>query len=216
MGTAASTHYGSTYFSWQSSIGAFGGWANRTKFEGEIRATDRVIDFGCGGGYLLAGLTCADRVGVEINPVARAEASTRIPTAASIADVADGWADIVISNHALEHCERPLEELVALRAKLKPGGKAVFVVPCESIRSGFFAGDINQHLYTWSPLNLGNLFLRAGFEVESCLPYRHKWPPHYLRIAKYGGRTVFDLCARVWAAIDRTSFQVRIVARRPA
>jgi SAM-dependent methyltransferase len=210
------THYDEKYFQWQSSIGAFGAWANRTKFESEIRPTDDVIDFGCGGGFLLAGLTCRRKIGIEVNPTARANAIAHgIEALPSISDVSDGSADVIISNHALEHCERPLDELRALRAKMKPGGKAVFIVPCETILQGYHLNDINQHLYTWSPLNLGNLFTRAGYAVENCGPYIHTWPPSYEKIARLGGRAIFDLCCRIYARLERRHYQVRIVARRP-
>jgi hypothetical protein len=33
-----------------------------------IRKTDAVVDFGCGGGFLLDALDCGDKMGVEINP----------------------------------------------------------------------------------------------------------------------------------------------------
>ena len=45
-------HYDEKYFDWQRDIGAFGGWANRTKFEAYIAPHDRVLDFGGGGGSL--------------------------------------------------------------------------------------------------------------------------------------------------------------------
>jgi len=51
-------------------------------------------------------------------------------------------ADVIISNHALEHTLHPLQELEALLPKLKPGGKVVFVVPCESIARKHKPDDI--------------------------------------------------------------------------
>ena len=61
----ASAHYDARYFAWQAPQGEFGGWANLTKFRKYIRNDDRVLDFGCGGGFLLKNLTCRKRVGVE-------------------------------------------------------------------------------------------------------------------------------------------------------
>ena len=55
-----STHYdqqaGEDYFDFQASIGEFGGWANVTKFSDYVAPGDTVLDFGCGGGYLLKNL----------------------------------------------------------------------------------------------------------------------------------------------------------------
>lgn len=90
--------YGAEYFEWQSKIGRFGGWANLSKFSPYIREDMKVLDFGAGGGYLLANIRCASKVGVEINPVTRAEAARNgVNTVQSVSDVEDGWADIIIS-----------------------------------------------------------------------------------------------------------------------
>ncbi len=64
---SASKHYDSKYFKWQSSIGEFGGWANMSKFTEYINRDDVVLDFGCGGGYLLNNLSCKEKHGIEIN-----------------------------------------------------------------------------------------------------------------------------------------------------
>ena len=65
MTDLVSTHYDKKYFDWQSSIGEFGGWANQTKFAEYISSNSRVLDFGCGGGYLLKNLECRAKAGVE-------------------------------------------------------------------------------------------------------------------------------------------------------
>ena len=74
MSEKVSEHYDDDYFDWQSEAGEFGGWANQTKFINYISKDDVVLDFGCGGGYLLKNLDCKKRCGVEINPAAAATA----------------------------------------------------------------------------------------------------------------------------------------------
>ena len=69
-GSGAVHHYDDTYFGWQRAIGEFGVVASRFKYAPHIKPTDHVIDFGCGGGHLLAALPCAARMGVEVNPAA--------------------------------------------------------------------------------------------------------------------------------------------------
>ncbi len=209
-------HYDAGYFSWQSQIGRFGGWANLSKFQEFVPPDAAVLDYGCGGGYLLAHLACRARAGIDVNPVARRTAEKfGIPTYANAGEVADAWADVIISNNALEHTQYPFQELQGLWPKLKPGGIIVFVVPCESIRYAWQPGDINRHLYSWSPMCLGNLFTEAGFSVLECKPYIHKWPPHYRALARLLGRRLFDLVCRIYGRIERSWFQVRVVARRP-
>jgi len=170
-----SKHYDESYFSWQRPIGEFGAWANLTKFQGFIAPTDRVLDFGCGGGYLLAALSCADRLGVEPNASAWPEGERiGVRIVGAPADVPDERADVVISNNALEHCRYPLLELEALFSKVRSGGKLVFVVPCESIRLKYRTNLPGNHLYGWSPMALGNLFTEAGFVVDESKPFIHK------------------------------------------
>lgn len=60
---------------------------------------------------------------------------------------------------------------------------------------------------------IGNLFTLAGFKVIESVPYMHKWPRNYVKIARFG-RKVFDLVCRVYARYERTWFQVRIVAEK--
>lgn len=195
-----------------------------TKFSPFITPEMKVLDFGCGGGYLLSKIHCREKLGIEINPVARAEAGRLgIASIEKIADLENNWADVLISNHALEHCPNPLQELQALLPKLAPGGLAVFVVPCEAIRHKYRAGDRNHHLYTWSPMSAGNLFTEAGFEVIESGAYKHNWPPRFLPrlLCAVGGRRFFDFACRAYGILTYmnlspcTVSQVRVVSRRP-
>lgn len=202
------------YFAWQSNIGEFGGWANQSKFTPYIRPEDTVVDVGCGGGYLLKELTCQEKRGVEPNPAAAETARAfGLSICATAEELPDAYADVMISNHALEHMRHPLQELRTLYNKLKPEGTIVLVVPCESIGVHYRADDINHHLYSWSPMSLGNLLTEAGYELVESKPYLHKWPPGYRLIAKLG-HPLFDLSCRIYARLARRTFQVRAVARK--
>ena len=212
--TTTETYYDNKYFDWQAPIGEFGGWANLTKFQPFIDNDFNVIDFGCGGGYLLKNIRCKEKIGVEVNNSAREQAQQNgIRTVESSMDIDEKWADLIISNHALEHVSDPLSELQNLKRLLKPNGKIVFYVPCESIHLAYRNNDVNQHLFTWSPMCLGNIFSEAGYLIEESAPYYHQWPPkNYRRIARWGGRQLFDFCCRLYAHWDRTVFQVRVIA----
>ncbi|MHB8277011.1 MAG: class I SAM-dependent methyltransferase [Candidatus Humimicrobiaceae bacterium] len=142
-------HYNKDYFDWQKNMGAFGGWANLIKFKGYINDSFNVIDFGSGGGFLLNQIKCKDKIGIEINNEARKNASLLgIKSVKCTNEVSDEWSDLIISNNALEHTSEPLKELQQLYTKLKPKGKIIFVVPCESISYKYKTNDINKHLYS--------------------------------------------------------------------
>ena len=212
----ASSHYDQTYFKWQRAIGEFGGWANLTKFAKYCEPSFSVLDFGCGGGYLLAKLECREKVGIEVNPAARSQATAvGIRVYASAAEVPDEWADLIISNHALEHCLHPLKELRELVLKLKPRARIVIVVPCESVLRRYRPNDVNHHLYSWSPMNLANLLEEAGYVVEESKAFIHKWPPGHRLIRSIGGRYLFEVACRAYGVLSPAWSQVRAVAHRP-
>lgn len=214
-GTASGGHYGEDYFNWQKSIGAFGGIANLFKFREFIAPTDTVVDLGSGGGYLLRNIQCARKMGVEINPSARREAARNagIDAVASPEDVADSFADVIVSNHALEHMHSPLDVLRAILPKLKPGGKLVVVVPIDPPQQAWDPNDINKHLFTWNPMTLGNLVSLAGFRVERAEIIRHQWPPDFVQVYERLGEAGFHEACRE-QALKTGNFQVRVVALR--
>lgn len=210
-------HYKDEYFHWHGDIGEFGGWANLDKFIEYVEDDFKVIDFGCGGGYLLKNLNCKEKIGIEINDSARRKASElNITTVNSTKLIPDNFADLIISNNALEHTTHPLDELKELYKKLRVGGKIVFVVPCESINYHYVENDINYHLYSWSPMCIGNLFNEAGFKVLESKPYIHKWPPNYQKLAKIFNRRIFNIICKLYARIEPSWHQVRVVATKDA
>lgn len=152
-----------------------------------------VIEFGSGGGYLLEKIQAKDKVGIEINDSARIRAENKgINSVKYIREIPDCYGDIIISTHALEHTVNPFGVLQELRNKLKNNGKMVFVVPNESCNTEYFKSDINNHLYTWNCLTLGNLFKAAGFFINSVERIQTLWPKHYLEIEKEVSRELFE------------------------
>ena len=216
---SASLHYDAKYFDWQKCIGEFGGWANANKFSSSISERDVVLDFGCGGGFLLKNLQCKDRIGIEPNSNAadsiKKYGIKHFPTPdAALEILGIETVDVIVSNNALEHTLNPLQELISLRRLLKPGGIIHFVVPCDSFKVRYNPHCINHHLFSWSPQNLGNLFKEAGYDIQYSRPLVHKWPPYYKNLAKLGW-PIFNAICRLYGHLERSWFQVEVKARRP-
>lgn len=134
--------------------------------------TAALLDFGCGTGGVLERLRCRSRIGIEISPFAAEQARTKgVEVCSALQDVSDQSIDVAISFHALEHVDDPLGILKQIRRVLKPNGRVRVVVPCETpILTAQRSWHVNpdRHLYTWTPLLLGNLAERAGFaEIRS-------------------------------------------------
>jgi SAM-dependent methyltransferase len=205
---------GEDYLDYQRRFGELGAELNLFKFKSHVTAADDVVDFGCGIGALLERLPAASRTGVEVGEAARREAESRgLRVVASASELEEAGADVVISNHALEHTLAPLDELRELLRVLRPGGKLVLWLPVDDWRAQRRRRpDPNHHLYTWTPLLLTNLLEEAGFEVEECRVVTHAWPPYTATLARLP-RPIFDLIARFWAIVRRRR-QVMAVARK--
>jgi SAM-dependent methyltransferase len=213
--TQVDSYYNTDYFNLQKPDGRFGGEANLIKFQHFIKPHHHVVDFGCGGGFLLSKLQCRSKIGVDINPTAAQHArELGIQVVEKPQDLPNDWADVVVSDNCLEHALHPLAELTYLYPKVKNGGILIFVVACETILMRYKSDDYNRHLYSWSPLNLGNLFKEAGFKVLSSEPFIHKWPPHYWFLRRVVSKSVFNLLCRIYGRLRWEWFQVRIVARK--
>lgn len=218
--TRIAGHYREDYFNhYQKELGEFGGRANKFMFEKHIAPTDVVLDFGCGGGFLLKNLECRKKIGVEINPVAREYCNkvSEITCYESLEFVADESVDTVISSHCLEHTPNPFEIVSSLADKLKPKGTIIIVVPLDSYRYRWEPGDINNHLYSFSPMNLGNILQGAGFIDIVTEPVLHKWVPGFQTIDRIFGMKTFHLLSRIYGRfINKHYVQVRGRGTKPA
>ena len=213
--TKATTYYDNKYFKWQKEYGEFGGVVNQIKFKEFINKSDNVIDFGCGGGYLLKNLNCKGKIGIEVNPVARKLCTQNgIKVFSNSSKIVNAWADVIISNHALEHVDDPLQELINLKIKLRKKGKIIFIVPCERYTNKYTENNVSQHLFTWSPQNIGNLFVKAGYTVSEANEFPHLWPPFFKSLYVIFGESIFHTICYIYSYFSKNVTQVRIIARK--
>lgn len=207
------------YWGYQQTIGRIGGQLNLWKFADHVRDDHTVLDFGCGGGYLLERLPGSVKVGVEPNRYARAEAERKgIRMYAAAADVPGDSVDVVVSNHALEHVLSPIDELRELYRALHPGGRLVLVVPMIDWRSRTQRrpdpNDPNHEFHTWTPQLLHNLLAEAGFQPRSVRISAHAWHPLSVRL-QFLPRPLFRLHAWLIATLLRRR-EVHAIAEKPA
>lgn len=208
--------YDGRYYDLQQETGVYSGIIDLFKFAPEVRGVDRLLDFGCGGGYILEQLDAKEKIGVEVNEAAARDVARKgIKVFPTLDAVEDGWADVIISHHALEHVDRPLDVAMTMLAKLRPGGKVVIVTPTEGAGMKYQDDDVNFHLYTWSPSNLGNLLKRAGFAGISAEPVYHRWPPYWYRLKRVLPLSVMHALCVTRGRLGTRYCQVKAVGYKP-
>jgi SAM-dependent methyltransferase len=214
----ASAHYDATYFAWQNADIDTKTKIKVRRFAPYIRPTDAVMDFGCAGGGMLAGLPGARKIGVELNDVARESAikDHGLEAYKSLDTTPDAVADVIVSNHTLEHLASPFEALRQLRRKLRPGGKLVLVLPIDDWRAQreWDPRDINRHLFTWSPLNLGNLLDEAGWHPTELRVIRRTLMRGFATFAKLP-RPVFESISWAYSVLRHRQELLAVATLKP-
>jgi SAM-dependent methyltransferase len=196
-------------------MGELAAQVDRWKFAPYVHDSDAVVDFGCGIGALLAALPGVRKIGIEVNEAASAEARRRgIEIVQRASDLEDAIADVVISNHALEHVLAPYHELCELHRLLKPRGALVLWLPLDDWRAQRkVQHDLDHHLYGWTPLLLRNLLLEAGFDVQVVRVVTRAWPPKpqiFARVPAF----VFDAVGIAWSLLRRRRQLMALAAAR--
>ena len=207
------SHYGKKYYEWQSNNNKFGAKANKFMFEKLIKDNQKVLDFGCSGGSYLNQYENIEKYGVEINPIARKAAiENGIKCFSSTTELPNEHFDLIISSNVLEHTENPLQELMNLYKSLKYNGSICIVVPIDNKSYAYQENNLHYHLFSWSPMNLGNILNCAGFKVLESKTLYHKWVPYYQLFVKFFGWRIFHLTSVIYAHLKRDWFQVRAIA----
>lgn len=211
---------GERYFERQQTSGVLASKYNEFIFRPFVSKDDDVLDFGCGGGNLLSILNPRTKVGVEINPAARKRASqSGIAAYSSLAEIKEQTFSRVVTSHALEHVPNPYDALCQLRQVLRPDGLLLWLSPmddCHTRRQKRWKpSDFDKHLYTWTPLLMGNLLEAAGYSPETVSIVVHACPPAVISETLWKiNKPLFHLAARAWA-MARRQRQIFAVASVP-
>jgi SAM-dependent methyltransferase len=184
-------------------------------FRPHVTPADTVLDFGCNDGLFLSCLPVAKRIGIEVNPAARARCVSRdIELHEDISTVPSEAVDVAISNHCLEHTLAPFETIRQIHRVLKPGGKLVLVLPFDDWRNAVHRNwrpnDRDNHLFTWSPMNIGNLLTEAGFEVERSEHTHYALSNKLKPIRDILGDTAFRIAANLLSRYKKRSEVVTV------
>lgn len=195
---------GRRYYEVQSRSAAQNAQFNACFFKPYVAAEDTVLDFGCGGGFLLDILAPRVKVGVEINPLARNQAEALgVNVYSSLAEVRGQTFTRIITSHALEHVPCPYQALVEMRDLLDPGGLLLWLSPMDDWRTGhnrrWRSDNHDMHLYTWTPQLMGNLLVAAGYHPRVIRIITHAGPPRLSTYLWNIHPSLFHLAARFTA-----------------
>lgn len=213
-------HAGQRYFQAQQRGASVKAAITSRKFAGHVNQDDVVLDYGCADGGVLDLLRACGKVGIEVNPANVALARKRgLRVVESLDEIESALADVAISHHALEHTRSPFRELRGIARTLKPGGRAILVVPTDDWRAERRPepSDINHHLYTWTPLLFAHLLGEAGFAVGACQVV-HRCIPGRLTVplATHHSPRAFDMVCFVNAVRSRRREILTIASKRAA
>lgn len=215
----ASEHYlgraGERYFEKQNNPTVSA--VNIQFFRPHLRPGGSILDFGCGGGDLLDLIESDIKVGIEINPVAQEVARSKgLEVYSQVDEVKGRQFDHVITSHALEHVPSPYHALIEFREVCKPDGTLIWLSPMDDWRGKVHRHwqphNHDMHLYTWTPLSIGNLLVTSGYEPKQIDILEHAFPPYGGAIWNATHTKVINLAARASAVLFKRR-QILVVAR---
>lgn len=139
-----------------------------------------LLDFGCNDGEQLEIYRQTNQFelyGLDINPSAVAIAQ-RKGFKVHCGDLKDApWGDhffdVIVLSQVIEHLPDPIEALIEIRQKLKPGGHLLLTCPnaasfwSRAFRLAWAHWHVPYHLYHHTPQSVRSLAEKAGFQVKT-------------------------------------------------
>jgi 2-polyprenyl-3-methyl-5-hydroxy-6-metoxy-1,4-benzoquinol methylase len=161
----------------------------------------RILDFGCGDGYITSRLKDLDLevVGCDINPSLVGKNKKRYPdvdfqVANDFFFKSCGKFDVIVMSHVLEHVPRPQMLISQLSQILSPGGQIIIAVPQERIRgdsclnyllANLIQGKLtNPHRRKYDLKSLASIMEFFGFTIKSS-NYINFRPPYFEDTRKF-------------------------------
>lgn len=181
----------------------------------------RVLDVGCGDGYLAAFLTQSRGgrvVGIECEPEAAAMARRSCETVVvgkveeGVLSAVSGPFDVIVFADVLEHLQEPGEALRAVRPLLAGGGYLLLSLPNVvhwEVRRAVIAGRFEytktglldrSHLRFFTYATAVRLIEASHFRIDH-FDVVHRWPRHWRYGAAYRG------CERLLTSLTRRYFK---------
>jgi ubiquinone/menaquinone biosynthesis C-methylase UbiE len=216
-----SGHYsgesGNNYFEYQNRFARRSGIINARKFTPELNNPKTILDFGCGGGYMLSHLDADFKYGLEVNEIAQKEAILNGVTVFNdLTLIQDSSIDALVSNHALEHVFFPLGTLKEIYRVLGPNGRFICFLPLEDWRrqKKFREAEINNHLHGWTPQLMGNILVEAGFSFDKIKIeiISSSWFPGTKYLWKF--EKLFNFLCYVYCIVRRDGKQLKVVCKK--
>lgn len=189
------------------------------KLQPHINSNDTVVEFGVGLGWNLADLTCARRIGTDLEDFLPSDLKqSGVEFCTRSEDIPSQSANVIICHHVLEHVENPPEMLREARRVLKSDGKLLLFVPYEkeSKYRHFDPEEPNHHLYSWNAQTLGNLVQTQQFTLLQSKIGEFGYDRFAAKLALrfYLGENGFRVIRRV-AHLLRPGREVRLIATKP-
>jgi SAM-dependent methyltransferase len=195
---ASSSYYNEKYWAWQKNMNEFGGTFKgeviMASMKGSSGISATVLEFGSSGGFIIdfirKNVRNSTAIGVEINAAAREHSRRHFPNVKVVARTASipaSSVEFVYTTSVLEHVDCPVCELREFRRILKPKGEILVMVVSEGVsrkQDAYAPNDVNNHLHTWTALQMGNTINAAGLHVCGCITEWSAWAhisiPSYL------------------------------------
>ena len=138
----------------------------------------RIVDVGCGRGFLFDAIKGWENYGVDISHQATGSLKNVVCGTLEDANYESDYFDVAVLSNIIEHVEDPIELLKETRRILKPNGKLILETPdFESGVAQRFGNKYRMlhdkgHINLFGLLGIHRLLLDSGFEVEKLMyPY---------------------------------------------